>query len=265
MAKTRKPELEINMPANHHNDTPISLDEDTKAAALKKIQDSYQALAFVHDFIKSGSFTVSTRYNGLSLAQSHLDDVKKMLGADEDEKQKRENDRNHLRAANQENQRLREEMAKGVTAEAVGHKLYALKNIVYEWWKRLGFSYADGTFDAHGHGGSLKVNFRVNIDTHLDFLEKETPVTSRKKKDEKIENLSDVLDLYPESQNDLAVIDNPKNRAWVLNKLKTRFPAIRIFKVNSRMVHKTDFFELSEIEAYIQVEDIEEDEDGDSA
>lgn len=264
MAKRHKPELLLEMPANHHDDTPIELNEDTKAAAMKKCQEVYNALSFVHDFIKSGSFTVSTRFNGLGLAQSHLDDVKKMLGADADDEQRRASDLKHVRAANIENQRLREEMAKGVTSEAVGHKLYELKKFVSDWWETLGFSYSKGTFDAHGNGGSYKVEFSVNIDTHLDFKEKETPVSSRKKKDEKIENLSEVLDVYVEGKYDHAVIDTPKNRTWLTNKLKTRFPSIRIFSIKSISIHRTELFQLREIEAYIDIEDIEE-EDGDSA
>lgn len=259
MAKKPKPQLMLKMPANHSDDTPIVLDEDAKAAAMKKFQEVYNALAFVHDFIKSDSLCVSTRYNGLGLAQSHLEDIKKMLGAEADDAQRRESDLKHLRDSNMENQRLREEMAKGVTSEAVGHKLYELKQIVSNWWETLGFSYSKGTFDAHGHGGSYKVEFSVNIDTHLDYKERETPVTSRKKKDEKIENLSDVLDVYIEGRYDHAVIDTPKNRTWLINKLKTRFPSIRIFSVKSNAMD-ADLFQIREIEAYIGIEDIEEEE-----
>jgi len=262
--KRRSSVLELHMPANHSDDTPIDLDEDTKAAAMKKCQEAYSALSFVHDFIKNGSFTVSTRFNGLGLAQSHLDDMKKMLGADTDDEQRRDSDRKHMRATNEENQRLREEMAKGVTAESVGHKLYELKQTVTNWWEQLGFSYSKGEFDAHGHGGNYKVNFSANIDTHLDFRERETPVTSRKKKDEKLENLSEILDVYAADghvrKSDLAVIDTPKNRLWLTDKLKTRFPSIRIFSIKSISIHNTDLFQIREIEAYINIEDIEEDE-----
>lgn len=248
----------MNRPENASDDTPIILNEDTQALVLAKIKEASDALSFVAMFVRDGEITVSSRYNGLSLAESHLNSVKKLLGADADDEQKQEADRKSVRAANMENHRLREEMAKGVTAEAVGLKLNAYKNIVYKWWKNLGFSYCKGSFNAHSHGGGFNVEFTTNIDTHLDCIEREeSPISSRKIKDEKVQSISETLDLYVEGRYDHAVVDTPRNRAWIFGELKARFPSIQIHSIESRSISGSDLLQIMKIEAYLQIEDID--------
>lgn len=261
MAKKAKPDL-FSMPANHRDDSPIKLSEDTQAASLKAIVSARDALSFVAEFIQKNTMTVSTRFNGLGVAQHRLDDIKKLLGGDEDDKQNRETDLQHLRAANAENQRLREQMAKGVTPEAVGHKLYQLHKIVYDWWQHLGFSYSKGHFDGHGHGGFYTVEFSVHLDD-MTFTEDPEPVTTKKKKKAKIANLSEVIDITHEDgdRSTQYVIDSPKSRAWIVNQLKTRFPSIRIVDIRLMPIHKSDHFFLREIKAYIDIDEIEEPDD----
>lgn len=259
--KKQKPDL-FSMPTNHRDDTPIQLSEDAKAASLKAIVAARDSLTFVADFIKNGSLSVSTRFNGFGVAQSNLNEAKKLLGGEDDDRQNRESDLYHLRMANQENQRLREEMAKGVTTEAVAHKLYALHKIVYDWWNKLGFNYSKGHFDGHGHGAYYTVEFSVHLDD-MSFSHDPEPVTTKKKKKEKIVSLKDVIDLiYEDGDRSMQhVVDTPKTRAWILNQLKTRFPSIRIVDIRLNPIHKSDLFAFREIKAYIDIDEIEEVDD----
>jgi hypothetical protein len=253
MAKKRR--LNLEMSPNHSDDTPVVLTDDAKAAATTSLKKAADALYFVMEFIKNGSLTVSARYNGLAVAISDINHARKLLGGESDLQQDMEGFQKRLREANEEIRRLEKEMTKGITAEAVGNKLGVLMKTVSKWWESIGFNYCTGKFNEYG---GLTAVLHTSIDDHISCMEEDTPVTAKQKKQEKVMETAQTLDLIPEGHGRFHVVDSPKNRAWVINKIKTRFPSVRICKVELQEIGKADLFEIDRIEVYIPVDEIEE-------
>ena len=239
---------------NHSSDEPLLLDADATAVTLKHIASAVDALGYLHELVSKGTATVSTRHNALGIARYNFKDLEKILGAKDDLKQHEELDRSLLRQANMEVHRLREELGKGVTIEAIGNKLYQLDRTIYNWWQNLGFSYSSATLAPHSQGAAFKVQFSINIDRHISSYT-DKPVTARANRDAKMAALGEQLEVAYEGS-EPHVVDNENNRAWVTRTLKGRFPTCRIWKWESISVYRLDVFQLRHVEVNIDITDI---------
>lgn len=239
---------------NHGSDEPLKLDPDQKASALKDIKSMIGALSYLGEMIQKNTAVVSTRHNTLGIARSDLRHIGATLGAEADTAQQDELNLQLLRQANMENHRLRDEMGKGVTIEAIGLKLYHLDRTIYNWWKNLGFTYSKSSIQAHSQGASFQVEFSIGVERHISTME-EKPITAKAKLDAKREKLGQELQIVYD-QSEPYVLDNPNNRTWITNTLKARFPNCRIWKWESIAIHRSDEFQLRHVEVNIDMKDV---------
>jgi len=256
--KTVKKEKPINPFAGTENLTsnePLLIDADDRASSLESLNSIIGALSFLHELITKGTATVGTRHNTLGISRAELSQLEKFLGAKDDLKQEEELKKNLLRQANMEIHRLREEMGKGVTIEAIGSKLHQLDRTIYNWWQNLGFTYSSSKLQAHSRGASFQVEFSVGVERHISSHESK-PVTAKARVDAKRAALGAELEIIYKSDEPY-VVDNANNRAWLTNKFKERFPTCRIWKWESISVHGLDdIFQIRHVEVSIDITDI---------
>lgn len=240
---------------NHSSNEPLLIDADARASSLESLKSIIGALSFLHELITKGTATVGTRHNTLGISRAELSHLEKFLGAKDDLKQEEELKKNLLRQANMEVHRLREEMGKGVTIEAIGSKLYQLDRSIYNWWQNLGFTYSKSSLQPHSRGASFHVEFSVSVERHIGSHEAK-PVTARARVDAKRAALGAELEIVYKSDEPY-VVDNANNRAWLTNKFKERFPTCRIWKWEAISAHGLDgVFQIRHVEVNIDMTDV---------
>lgn len=248
----------LESPQNSGSDELIALDEDKKAASLLAIAETYHALQFVQDAIKSDRLTVGTRHNGFGLAKIQFDKLHALLDVEEDERQRKELNERLLRRANAEIHRLNEELGKKASVEGLANKLHQLNQMIYTWWQELGFTYCKSMIVAHFQGATFDVDFSVSVDRHLNHTEREnTPVSSRQAKDSKIDSMKSELDLLNDN-GEIYVLDHPQNREWIISRIQDRFPNARIANWESCSIRNNNReFQIRRVKAFIDLTDIE--------
>ena len=239
---------------NSGSDEPLLIDADTTALSLQSLKDAVGALSFLHDMLGKGTATVGTRHNSLFLAKNHLERLEGYLGAKDDQKQEEELRNNQLRFANMEIHRLREEMGKGVTIEAIGLKLHRLEKTIYNWWQNQGFTYSKSQLNPNYRGANFLVEFSVRIDRHISSMATK-PVTARAKIAAKREALGKELEIVHDGDEPY-VIDNPNNRQWLTNLFMKRFPTCRIFQWKSISCNRLNIFQIRDVEVNIDITDV---------
>lgn len=208
---------------NAHSNTLLNLNPDQKALATKTILDVRDCLQYLGQSIHNETVTVSNRYTCLGLATAALNRLKETLGGDEDINQDEKRRQMALRSANIEVHRLKDLLGKSVTTEAIAEKLKLLGRTVYEYWQEIGFSYCKYKLNCNWQS-LLEVEFTVHLDKHVSTFS-ETPITEKQQIAAKIAELSKEMDIDNSSS---SILDTTKNRKWITNKLRERFPNIRI-------------------------------------
>lgn len=261
MAKKNPNALKDNplaMPANSGSDELLVLDEDTKAASLKAIQQAIGSLSWVFENVRDGTATKQVRFNGVSVAASYVTRLGELLGRDEDTEQEKQLRKSQLRVANDEIHRLRQEMAKGVTVEAMGNKLEELKKTVYYWWKSFGFLTADGNFSPNWKGADFHGKLSCYLDRHGgSVMLEDKPVTAKELALKTLEQLAEQTDIEQEDGSDVHFLDTPRNKDFLVNALTARFPGSRVWAFESN-AGRSGFFHLRNMEVYIPIQSIEE-------
>lgn len=240
---------------NHSSNEPLLIDADATLSSLESLRSMIGALNFLHEMISKGTATVSTRHNTLGISRGELSNLEKSLGAKDDLQQEKELNNNLLRQANMELYRLREEMGKGVTIEAIGSKLYQLQQTIYNWWQNLGFSFSKSHLNPHSRGAAFSVEFSVSVERHVSSYNPK-PATARTKLLAKRAALGAELEIIHKSDEPY-VVDSPNNRAWLTNKFKERFPTCRIWKWESHSINGLDdLYHIRYVEVNIDITDV---------
>lgn len=244
------------MTENHGSNEPLLVNDDDKASSLNSIKRIVNALSFLHETMTKGTATVGIRHNTLGISRAEFNRIEELLGAKDDLAQEEELKKNLLRQANLEIHRLREEMGKGVTVEAIGSKLYQLDRTICNWWQNQGFTYSSSKLSAHSRGATFQVEFSVGIDKHVSS-HSEKPVTEKSRIDAKLIALGSELEIVYPKGDDPYVVDNPNNRTWLTNKFKERFPTCRIWKWESMLINGLDdIFQIRRVEVNIDMTDV---------
>lgn len=239
---------------NSKSDDLVLISADNRENALESLKDIIQSLDVAYQHILKNKLVVSTRHNCLGLARSQFKRLEKFLNASEDIEQEKELDVSLLRLANDECHRLRKEMGKSVSVDSIGMKLYQLDCTIKDWWKDLGFSYCTSNLCPHSRGATFQIDFSINVDKHIGTFEKK-PVTKRAELKAKKELLLNSLDIVG-NKYDTYVIDNEKNKNWIVNNFKTRFPNCRIFKWELHVEHENDLCYLTHVHVNIDMKDV---------
>lgn len=237
---------------NHSSDEPIELNADQKSTAIQYINDIFGALVYLKEQIVADKIQVNTRYNSIGIAKYKIQDLHELLGGEDDIKQDEERRNLSLRHANIENARLRDQLGKSVTTQAIASKLNLLKQDFYDFWKNLGFLYSTIQFSSGHDTAYLTCELSCYINNHISSMT-QTPVSDKKDLDERIEQLKQKIetDKIPTG---LVMIDSEKNRNWVIETLKNRFPSCRIQKI--RCCNHKEISYIRKITVMIDILDI---------
>ena len=214
-----------------HDETIVELTPDQQAVALKAAAEIVGAASHLHELIKAGTLSVAMRYACTEIIGRKREDLRKALGSISDDEVAATLKANQLREAHLENHRLREEMAKGVTAEAITQALRPAVDIVYKWWTGLGFTYMQGHFEAWHGGGAFKATMSCHVDRHVSTFE-DKPITAQSVIEQRLAGMARVLEMDG-SGSDRHVVDTPENRRHVADQLLARFPHCRIQEIRS--------------------------------
>jgi hypothetical protein len=204
---------------------------------------------------------VQNRYNCLYIAQSELKRIFTLLG-EERNKDAEDLMRENLHLAQRENQRLREEMAKGVTPEAVTNKLSVMNKLVERWWKSLGFSLVDGKFLARYSQPTFHATLSGMLDRHAWTSEEDTPVSATARKMQTIEELGTHVDIVDSGSGDPKVLDTPRSREYLSQQLEQRFPGSWVTEWRSMALgwHGSKGSFIREVEVHIPIQSLTEEE-----
>lgn len=232
----------------------LDLDADTRANAINSLVSMIDALGFLRETLVKCNTTKGIRHNSLGIVRFSMESLSKALGADEDTEQEKALVHTKLRQANTEIHRLQDQLGMGVTVQAIGQKLYLLDQTIYNWWQNAGFTYCKSTIRPHSTGACFHVTFSVHIERHISSMESK-PVTAKKRVDAKRKALGDELDVVYVDE-DPAVLDNPNNRQWLINKLRSRFPKCNISRWESFAINRLKDFQIVNMEVQIDLTDV---------
>ncbi len=250
--------LTFRMPENHGSDDPVTLSPDNKAASLKAFNDLFGNLSFLHEMLGKDELTVGIRFSCLGNAESHMRRIGQLIDAGEDKVQTAELNKSQLRIANDEIARLRKEMAKGVTLEAIGNKLEVLHRSVRDWWKDCGFGMAEGKYVPNWKGANLNVEFSVYIEEKPGMLFEDEPVSAQVKINENLAKMAAGADLVKSNMGGLGLLDTPKSRAYIDTLILGRFPGTDIWDYHSMHLNgKVGEYQIKKVVAHIPIQAIE--------
>ena len=205
----------------------VVLNADQKSAALKHLRELSFAAKSVFDWVIDDTLTVEMRYSCLNLIGSHLESAKLQLGAKSDDDVAGEHKANQLRQANIECHRLRDQLAAGVSLEAIGLALSSAKDRVDTWWRSIGFILVDGEFAGYRTSGVLQAKLNVSIDRHGCTFD-DQPVSTAARIKASIEHLETRIDIIRPRGDDPRVLDTPRSRIWLAGQITERFPHAKI-------------------------------------
>jgi hypothetical protein len=157
--------------------------------------------------------------------RGRLDELARALGAEADTQQDIDVRILALQQANAEIARLKSLLSQKEPLEGLGCKLRDLGQQVYEWWKSLGFGFCEGSFKPSYDGsGYYQVRFTCYLDVSVSSLFEDKPVTAKRNRRLKIEQLGSQVDLlHADSGREVHFLDTSGNRAFLLKVLRQRF------------------------------------------
>jgi len=237
---------------NHHSREKIELNLDQKIVATKSIDKIIDGLLYLREKIQKDTVDVCTRYNIIGISKYEIQDLQECLGGKDDIKQDKEHNEKSLRHANIENARLKDELGKSISVQAIASKLNLLKQEVYDFWKDLGFLHSDIKFSAGFNDAYVTGEFSCYISDHISTFSK-NPVTEKQKVEEKIEKLKAKVEVAKISTG-LVLVDSEHNRKFLIDVFKERFPSSRIQKIKCHV--NDDLYYIREINVFMSILDI---------
>ena len=237
-----------------HDETIVELTPDQQAVALEAAAEISGAAIHLHQMIEAGTLSVALRYACTGVIEHQLERLRHALGSISDDEIEAKLKANLLRQANLENHRLREEMAKGVTAEAITQALRPTSDIVYKWWTGLGFTYMQGHFEAWHGGGAFVATMSCHVDRHVSTFE-DKPITAQSVIEKRLAEMARELVMVG-TGSDRHVLDTPENRRWICQRLLNRFPNARWRETRSMASSELGRHWLREIVVAIPLTDI---------
>jgi hypothetical protein len=100
----------------------------------------------------------------------------------------------------------------------------------------------------------IKLILNVFLRDDVSFFE-EKPISVKEQKQQKFHEMSQNLDMRQTESGDYFVLDNDKNRYWLIQQIKDKFPSARILNVENFCVPGKDFFRIRTITAQFPVKD----------
>jgi hypothetical protein len=249
----RKTQLE-STPVIHKN---ITLNADQKATLNRHNKYLAEGVNELDKMIKAGTLDLDYASTILGLGNNIIRLIHVELGLEGLLDQKLEDAYATCRKFSDEITDLRAEMAKGVTPESLGAKLYELQQIIYKWWtEEMGFSYCDCKVSCGSKGGNFLVEFSTSPKRHV-FTGSTTPVTDQEKLDAKLEEMQKQFQIVENPHDEPFFLDSEHNRKLLAKKLAERFPGSSFVKFESYKAYMREDFKITRAKANIDFCSIE--------
>ena len=235
----------ISMGSSHDDETPVELNDDQLAVAKKEIGELWMVLKALNDHIENDTFTVSIRDSHCGCLEAFATRLNKAVGHDGDLETKRFEDTKYVREANIEIRRLEGLVGSSRGFDGVPDMIGLMRDNFRTFWTEgpcgclvydqpghgangAGSGEGGGFFPARGelwYTAELVPGFN-----EFDRSMSDTPVSDKRNQRNWLEEIGQEVDLYQESRStrDAQMLDTPKNRAYVENRLKERFPSLVI-------------------------------------
>lgn len=245
--------MNFEMISDHTDESQVDLTADNRTVAETCCREVCSALKFLYESLPN--LKISTRYNVLSVARANLDRLNKATGHDASQGREIDLCNKKLREANQAIRDLHAQLANATPLDGLGDLLYKLDQEVTAQWKSLGFSLVDGSFEARWSSNQryiVKLSFYLSPDHDEDC-----PVTSKNSYQEKMSRLQEEAD-FVFVHGDWRFLDTPKNRAWVLARMREKYPSFVVHEWESRMFARElpDSYYLASAKAAIDLDNL---------
>ncbi|SIT50468.1 conserved hypothetical protein [Paraburkholderia piptadeniae] len=231
-------------------ETAISLSEDQKTVAKKKIVDLSQAVGTLHRYIEEGRpIDVEFAKTVACVTEYKLSDLCKTLGIETFGTKEREERHAKLRAANLEIHELQTQLGKTLSPEATQE---AIKNIaahLNKWWNLDGFGYVhDLEFGQYGvcHG-----RFSCSLHGTFRLIDSDTPVSDKENKATWIDSLRERGFELIKDGREWAILDCDTSRKAIIDLFAERIPSAKVVKFDNYNRTRAGDFVLSNAEVYI--------------
>lgn len=233
----------------------VKLTPDQKSASLKAIQDMWDALRAMFDWVKE-----DTLYPDMLEAVPHnleyyLADLCRSVGYDSDIEKKIQERHKDLKKANMRIYELEKQMGEQGDINIVPQVMKVLKDRVYNFWKAEGFGHvSELIFTDYGY---CKIKFSGMLFPNRGMgTPSDTPETDKITADEWIQRLKDkgfiLMKESKDSRREEHVIDNDHNRALIIKTITDRFPTAKVFGFENYLAYrKHDIFHIRDISVMV--------------
>ncbi|KQN96917.1 hypothetical protein [Paenibacillus sp. Leaf72] len=212
----------------------LQFNEDQKAVLLKDTKALFFAAQQLHEWVKENKLSDNMAKTLPSLIESHFVSIGKALDYDSHLMKEHEERYVEIRRVNQQVRDLENQLASSKPIDGVQQQLRVLRDTIYNWWTEKGFAHvSEITFSGWG---SAIVEFSLSLDASSNALLNDKPVSEKKRKLNKIQDLIDLgfeLEKEKESGSSWNVLDTPNNRQILTNMIIGRFPSVSISKMES--------------------------------
>lgn len=213
--------LEFNQ---NEDKTIVVLSPDNHVIVEKKYKDFNFSLKELINRYNNGDLEEGFKETLLTVSEGNFSDLLKAFGYEGLLKKEAEKRYSTIRSLNEENRELRKQLGEKVSNEDAREKMKLLSETVRKWWRTEGFGHtSDINFTEYG---MCKVNLSCMMSGNFRILDDETPISSKGKKKDWIQDLKDQgYKIIPEGGHDWKVVDNDKNRELIIRNISKRFPS----------------------------------------
>lgn len=238
----------------------VELTTEQLAAVERHVTELYQAVALIPQTLRGNlGLERNLASNALTVAESHLHAVFKLVGIESESAAERASRYAALREANRRIRELEGELGRTVTAAATQQSIKGLADIVKRWWGRHGFGHvAQIDFGAYG---LCKLRLSCHLAGHREYVDCDDNPARKPTFEEwfaQLEARGFQFHREGSSRSDIELLDCDTNRDLVRALVLDAFPSAAIGSMvnrgtrNGRMVLQdveVYVYELLEIEA----------------
>jgi hypothetical protein len=233
------------MPTEPH----ITLTEDARAVALRKIRDLQQAVGTIASIIKEGAIDANLATNCVKVSEFYLTDLCKALGIETEGAVERQQRNVDLRAANTRIARLEEQLGGEQSPDMTQAAVKNLYDRLNKWWNLDGFGHiSDGV--AFGPYGAT-VNFSCLLFGDFRLIDSDTPVSDKSRKEQWHESLRERGFILTEEDRDVSILDCDHNRKVLVELFQARLPSARILRFENTHKRQSTEFTLRGVQVFI--------------
>lgn len=216
-------ERELNFSINE-DQSIVSLSKDNQHMALAKYQELNTALNVLFTNFENNELTVEYMEILLCNSETYLRELLNAYGYQGVLKKAQEKRSSEIRSLHAENRELRKQLGGKVTNEDAREKLKILSKIIKNWWRKEGFGHVSNI--SYSDFGTCEIKLSCHMFGDFRLLDDETPISSKAKKIDWIQELKDQgYKIIKDGNHDWQLIDNDSNRDLIYKMITAKFPS----------------------------------------